>query len=149
MAYDKRSFLSGLAMGLCGKGDPTFTGSGKMLYNGVALPDINTVWDKTAYRYAVVRVSSRYDAQWVSFCSVPFYIHPTNPNEYVTNSAVGNSCYYALSNGSWVLGGVNVDMPANWLALDRDDVIWTSHDIIKPTDNSLFLAASEPVPVYA
>ena len=27
MAYDKTTFLSGLAMGLCGKGNPTFTGS--------------------------------------------------------------------------------------------------------------------------
>lgn len=27
MAYDKKTFLSGLAMGLCGKGNPTFEGS--------------------------------------------------------------------------------------------------------------------------
>lgn len=116
------------------------------LYNGVRLPDINEVWDKTAYPYAVVRVDTYTDFQSVSFCSVPFHIHPTNPNEFVTNSAVSNNCCYTLSNGSWVFGDANVNMSANWLQLDSDDVIWTSHDIIKPTDNSLFLAASDPVP---
>lgn len=52
-SYDRKAFLSGLAMGLCGKGNPTFEGSGKMLYNGVELPALPE-WDKVKYPYAYI-----------------------------------------------------------------------------------------------
>ena len=55
--YDKTTFLSGLAMGLIGKGNPTFEGSGKMLYNGVALPNVYSVYTpqlQKSHPYAVM-----------------------------------------------------------------------------------------------
>ena len=133
MAYDKKQFLSGLAMGLTGKGNPTFEGSGKMLYNGVELPELPE-WDKVAYPYAcIAKISGNYRAIF----SQTILVHNATVN--VTNVKSPN-LRYELSNGEWVA------LSETGAFTIPGKQTWTSYDILNE-DGTVFLAASEPVPV--
>ena len=158
--YDKTTFLSGLAMGLIGKGDPTSDmvvsgggASGNMLYNGVELPDINKVWtDKTTYPYASIvyctsDVFTNPQGYYLYFSDTPFFVWGTG-TEYE---------YPVLSNNRGaVIAYTYMDSADNWskwyegLSSDYllvfDTPTWTNADILYE-NRSFYFAASDPVPV--
>lgn len=148
--YDRTAFLSGMAMGLCGKGYPAGA-NGHMSYNGVELADINSIWtDKSNHvfickavnsYFAIVSTVAPYQDSvngGVSL-SAPFYF-----KQYgcFTDEAAANE--YGTTAYTWTFyqehsldeGVSNFDQT----------VIWTSTDIRKDSDGSMFLAASEPFP---
>ena len=152
--YDKRSFLSGLAMGLCGKGNPTFEGSGKMLYNGVELPKLPE-WDKATYPYAVIRLGNLIPAyrnyvQLYVFKEIDF---TNGALQYGADSLCTVSADYTAEDFAWgelaqCTASSNVN--SSW-------ILWSNTDIYYPDDyewngdttkaGTLFLAATDPVPV--
>lgn len=163
--YDRTAFLSGLAMGLCGKGNPTFEGSdvfGKgylagaelrakrripvaYLYNGIRLPKLPE-WDKETYPYAVIlRPTLGMGNRYLYFSTQK--TEYTGFNETTTN---GTHKYYRFSadDNDWVFiheySGSLVECGA---------VEWANHDVVyndwsEGSEGKVHLAASDPVPVY-
>ena len=105
----------------------------KYLYNGIPLLDINTVWtDKTTYPYAILVVNAIETILHIS--PVPFiYNNPT-----VSIDGVAGSPKYRYDSSGWVEDGTGSGYTGS-------GVKWTNYDIIDTSDNSVYLAASEPV----
>lgn len=129
-------FLQGAANG---------SANGTCLYNGVELPDINTVWtDKETYPYAVIvkRLIARM-----------YYLYFSQNAPTVTNSVIsitGDSLYYHtyISGGTEWAGGSSVS-DVSWelgTAMNDSQVKWSNHDILN-TDGTVYLAASDPIPL--
>lgn len=141
--YDRTAFLSGLAMGLCGKGNPTFEGSGKYLYNGMKFPKLPER-DKSTYPYAVISYGN-----WL-----PQYAN--NANLYflkeIRYSESGGGLY--VNNGLKTASTAYSDDFA-WGELQESDsgsavafrwLHWANTDILG-SNGTVYLAASAPVPV--
>ncbi len=150
ITFDKTAFLSGMAMGLTGKGYPA-EANGHMSYNGIELADISSIWtDKSNHVFICKAVNSYFaivstvapyqdSVNGGISLSAPFYF-----KQYgcFTDEATANE--YGTTAYTWTFyqehsldeGVSNFDQT----------VIWTSTDIRKDSDNSIFLAASEPFP---
>ena len=113
------------------------------LYNGVRLPDINEVWtDKETYPYASIATVNgvvclglqglQYQTDGTNLIVVPGY----------------KGLWYILSDGAWVYNQIEDYPDGLTIPLSMFTATWTSADIINTTDNSVYLAATEPVPVY-
>lgn len=150
MAYDKTTFLSGLTMGLIGKGNPTFEGSGKMLYNGVALPAL-PVWDKIKYPYVcMVRyfedTTVGYSTQVFMSAEPPIYDYAAFqrtakiPTPYLTCS---NDRDYVTPT-AWT--NLTESTSGDFIVSTMYDIAWSNVDILKD-DGTVYVAASDPVPV--
>lgn len=113
-------------------------GGGTMLYNGVELPDIKTVWtDKETYPYAVIVLIEGVTV--VHFTSAVTY---SNSNFWAC--PVGTAyTLYVLENNSWRFAYEGV-AAVEISGTPTSAIIWTSHDILN-TDGTVYLAASEPV----
>ena len=125
-------FLQGAANG---------SANGTCLYNGVELPDINAVWtDKETYPYAVIVPIEGVTV--VHFTSAVTYSN-SNFGDYPVGTAY---TLYVLENNSWRFVDEGVtdteisDTPTS-------AIIWTSHDILNTTDGTVYLAASDPIPL--
>lgn len=126
------------------------------LYNGVRLPDINEVWDKTAYPYAVIfDLSVEIEGAYaVSFHS-----------EETCLTTIDGVLIWAPVVGSTMCDFVyapNVTGSADWVISREPSIVgedfggypvslfscvWCNTDILNP-DGTTYLAASEPIPVY-
>lgn len=167
MTDKMRSFLKGLALGLAGKplefapGEPVVPDEPvAYLYNGVRLPKLPE-WDKTAYPYAVVYRTLA--LSWYLFVSeTPWHgtgenhtdIFGAGAGEATENTSAGVTFLY--KDNTWVQQS-NSNPPKLGQMQDTDGdgiadkgaycAVWSNHDIIG-ADNSVLLAASEPIPVY-
>lgn len=122
---------------------------GTMIYNGVELPDIETVWtDKATYPYVYIRqIGSRYT---LTLLTTTFYVNVSGDTMYW--SAEGNGVVYGAD--------LNTDTGevADW-AFDRNftykqdgwssgptetPVVWISFDLYDVNGN-LYAATSDPV----
>ena len=125
------------------------------LYNGVVLPDINEVWtDKETYPYACITIdtSNGYDLYILSCSAVDMFI---TSGGVVANNGSGKFILYVLIAdedaarendavaNEWCLAGEN---EGNTLFGTPDSLIYSNRDILN-TDGTVYLAASEPVPV--
>lgn len=140
------------------------------LYNGIELPDINTVWtDKEAYPYAVLNYNKmNIDGNWWT-AELFLYSEPIIYYDEMVDDYIG---YTYGGSGDWMIY-VATDNPAlaelylgdKWGGLepgvwgfhssgkaDGIDEInvgleWTSHDILNSVNGSIYLAASKPISV--
>lgn len=134
-------------------------------YNGVELPDINEVWtDKETYPYAFL---TRVDVGESVYLNA---LYVTNKRPYCNEDlqiAVPRPCvmfycptYTTLPDGFTEETfedefGMPVGVWSEVIRIDDDggegvadsNAIWTSHDILN-TDGSVYLSATEPIPVY-
>lgn len=125
------------------------------LYNGVQLPDINTVWtDKETYPYAYIATSG-YD-------EMPYALQLVNKQAALVENGgtklVEVSAPYSVSiyvvdtsMSNWIHADTATEAEGSLVIAGTEGsmrVVWTSHDLLD-TDGSIYLAASEPVPVYA
>ena len=157
MTDKMRSFLKGLALGLAGKPLEFAKEPVAYLYNGVRLPKLPE-WDKAKYPYAVLAYGTGESVPyWVYFCEKQPYIN--SDDEIVINEKTGgtlvsptgtSAIYYRYYNLEDTVGWEDNSTPASLLSpitLEKTNVFWCSADILN-TDGTVFLAASEPVPVY-
>lgn len=125
------------------------------LYNGVQLPDINEVWtDKSTHQFGTIGniLSDGVGlptGTTVLFCTESPFL--CNDGYYFLeglgeNAQKAPSKVYILNGGEWVYGGEETRY--DW-ARTEISISWANHDIINEDDNSVDLAASDPVPVYA
>lgn len=147
-AFDLRSFLTGLALGLSGKPLPLANKEPiAYLYNGVQLPKL----PESDLPYAVIVYKTKPNYS-VYFSKTPF----TN-GVYIGNSNGGTIeetayCYYTLTNGAWVFSG---EKDSSIAFVASMQLLWANHevnytDIYNPSElaGTLYFAASYPIPVY-
>ena len=116
------------------------------LYNGVGLSDINTVWTDEVrkvypsafiYRYSGTFMRSDY----LILCqTAPYYDGSKNAvcvdGEY--------QCYFSTDTKHWR----KVDYSAEFEELEAWGTHWTSDSILYKDSTDIYLAASDPIPVY-
>ena len=157
--FDLKSWLTGYALGLAGKALPIIHGENipgekdlvAYLYNGVRFPAM-PVWDKNAYPYAHIALSNSGRGFW--FCVTNKALVAKNFDDggtavyttYTTGSGVGY-LEWLYRNGLWINP---VESTTGQLYYNGQywDVIWSNHDIKNENDGTIYLAASDPVPVY-
>lgn len=115
------------------------------LYNGVRLPKLPE-WDKSKYPYAKIhkftgggyglRISAEPCVLVDGGAAYPYFTYPNG--EYLYS-------FYTPGSDNWteleiLTGNGANDQLCYWLT-------WANHDIVNP-DGSVYLPASEPVPVY-
>jgi hypothetical protein len=112
------------------------------LYNGIELPDINEVWtkiNKEHWRYASIFMSSSTRAS-LYFTQGPCRISSGN-SERVD---IPGGYHYSYWNGGTWSDPTSYDEP--FTSDNAKDAVWANFDILN-TDGSIYLAASDPVPV--
>ena len=164
MIRDLKSFLTGLAIGLAGGPLPLTPPQREpiaYLYNGVQLPPLPE-WDREMYPYAVISrmgtISSDYYYRLVMFRE-PYKINYKD-SWTLEKFATGEGAVYLISecpyadagDGSFVWS-VPVEKVANQNGEFGERVYakyarWSNYEITYASDGALYLAASEPVPVY-
>ena len=104
------------------------------LYNGVELPQLPE-WDKTISPYAVIGISKSYGTYTLIITS--WYWTMYDDTIWYNKFYDGYESFeYILENGEWVLVNTAISITP----------IWANFDILN-TDGSVFLEASDPVPV--
>ena len=109
------------------------------LYNGVELPELPE-WDKTTYPYAIICTTNNGNRTYLKATKTP-RTYSTNATWLLTVKPV---LQFLLSDGAW--GEPDLD-GYYWENESEDNAIWTNYDIINSVDGSVYLAASEPMPV--
>lgn len=128
-----------------GEEEPVITetsGDGFALYNGVKLPNIDSVWtDRVKHPYAIVSFTMgvgqvsllpeafSYDGNTIRYTDMASYVYdPTGVSGEVISE--------------WMLVG-----GADSGTLNPSLVVWASYDIPNTANSSTFLSASEPIPL--
>jgi len=119
-----------------------------MLYNGVELPSINTVWaDKSTYPYVGIFVTG----------NITFFMGCTGPLYCVAYTDGSNNCiyvtkgssyfYYRLTDGAWTNYSSGSDSRGDgyWGTGYDTHYVWANHDITNFSGSTTFLSASDPV----
>ena len=117
------------------------------LYNGVKLPKLPE-WDKTVYPYAAISSSGknsyylrllRYDAQYQinSWGDFAFKSTPALTSNYTASSGWGD--FTENSSGAYISPTYSETVSVG--------VRWTNFDLLNE-DGTVFMEASEPIPVY-
>ena len=175
-AWDERSFWLGVSLGLAGKGLPPIKTAEPVepvayLYGHIAKegetvthPNINGVdyvgavlpklpeWDRAAYPYAFIHYG---------FTNEKYTIHVLNEKCHyrdwpagrcgVLVSNASTRCSYALTDGEWVWEGEAIYTTAVTRGNDGTtvgEIVWSNYDIRNETEQTLYLAAIDPIPVY-
>lgn len=138
------------------------SGNGYALYNGVKLPNIDSVWtDKRAYPYAYILkttdeavASGFFEPVYVFICSEVVYFHDSNNGECRTNGypAMEFSSAMPFGDDEWGLPEqTNVSKYSGWTDA-LYSIVWSNHDVYDVDgdnyDNyTTYLAASDPIPL--
>lgn len=119
--------------------------SGTMLYNGVELPDIESVWpDKDTYRYAFIYYSKATGKYHVRFLDGSAYVDANStltPDTYPTK-VVGYSCKTA--NGSWSKEIEYTCSTRGIISFSTTTLKWANWAVLNWNGN-IYFAASDPV----
>lgn len=122
-------------------------------YNGVVLPGLPE-WDREMYPYAAITdVNLWRRPHHLMICTAPFSVF-TNDDTTITfisgteEDAPLLRYEYNSENNSWeVFNPTSTDK--TWgPSSSYEPPIWTNADIISRDDGTLYLAASDPIPVY-
>lgn len=117
------------------------------LYNGVRLPELPEL-DKTVYPYAMI--TSSYEGEWVLLwyakeigqLYVGTYPSGTTYKCFPLTAPYG---LFELSDGTWEDRGINNNDQS--FKIEGYQPLWTNFDLLD-VDGSVYLAASDPIPVY-
>lgn len=118
------------------------------LYNGVELPALPE-WDKTVYPYACISYTITHSRFYRIFIGTgPIYRSDTD-GSYDFGLLLQKS--YALNSDSTAWAETSITVGEHWIANINNEwngkfPVWTNADIIK-SDGSVYLAASDPIPV--
>lgn len=119
-------------------------GNGFALYNGVKLPNIESVWDRNIYEHAVVYTEWFKDSPYLAVTSTKAYW--TGSSLKNTETGVPVAVYKIDESGTgWTLYSSSNTTYA-YLSYDCQSADWASYDLMDSTDN-IHLAASDPIPL--
>lgn len=119
------------------------------LYNGVELPGLPETWNEAAHPHLFIRVvsldGSAENAVYSLFAASAAAVSYDDNGILFPSSAVGEK--YAVSDGAWVESSESL---SDAFYIKRNDgflyTLWANFDILN-SDGSVYIAASEPVPV--
>lgn len=146
--YNLKDWITGYTLGLAGKPLPISVTKKEpvaYLYNGARLPKLP---DVEGYDNAYMRISSR-GAVRAYLTSVPLY--ESDGALYAT--ADGNMLQFTCYDGiAWVENTASKseyskDEYVTTATSESTPLIWTKHDLMS-IDGTIYLEASEPIPVY-
>ena len=144
--FNLSDFLSGIAAGAASRGVLRRTPIA-YLYNGVQLPGLPE-WDKEKYPYAWIHQFNTANPSYVlRIASEPIVYKKPIYKDYYVYSMTGTGCIYNINDGVWEIFRSDVAFD-NYFP--ESDVLfsWTNTDIINEEDGTIYLEASDPVPVY-
>ena len=116
-------------------------------YNGTKLPELPT-WDKTAYPYAYIGYktmslgTTTWNRYYLYVSTQPFFVKPSG---YTGTKEDGHAVVYMTQ--------LDMTLWKDWDAYETNseslcrDPTWANYDMFNE-DGTLFLSASDPVPVY-
>ena len=147
-----QSLIDGILCGLSGMKPPVSIVQQlepvAYLYNGVQLPKLPQ-WDKTQYPYAYIYQKGTFsiygDNYVLALTSLPLVRSGLNVKNEDTAMLKYTYIIDQSEDVEWVDNGASIGS-AN-LAQSIANPIWANYDIMRD-DDSVYLAASEPVPVY-
>lgn len=121
----------------------------KALYNGVALPRLPEEWDEAAHPNLFIRVvsldGSAENAVYSLFAASAADVSYDDNGILFPLSAVGEK--YTVSEGAWVESNESL---SDAFYIKRNDgflyTLWANFDILN-SDGSVYISASDPVPV--
>lgn len=131
------------------------------LYNGVKLPDVNTVWNKEKYPYAfiVTEIVDNITTAWLYLTANPVYIAPIEPDLPDLQIPAGGYAQYicvdsldAAENNPfagynyWKASILTGDNATSFDAPKDGETAWSNHDVYN-VDGALYLTASNPIPI--
>ena len=141
IAFDLQSFRNGFFLGLCGMPMPISSKTPTAYsYNGVVLPGLPE-WDKETYPYAFICTDT-------SGNSIAYFTEKKSYVDSVSNRALTpeSQCSFiksVLKDGKW--GALSNQY--TYYGVVPDILVWTNCDILYK-DGTMYLAASDPIPVY-
>lgn len=124
-------------------------------YNGVVLPDINSVWvDKETYPFAFIlyyEPADIYEIDLITTKDLKYY-RLNSANWYLHSNVYFSYIVYKLSDGLWADGGSSNSYLYGEEFRDHfgnDDwkIIWTSESLYDRYSGQLVLEASDPEPI--
>lgn len=153
-AFDLKSWLTGFVLGLSGKPLPLCKRQPvAYLYNGIRLPALPE-WDREMYPYAYIIKSNSSDSYFLCvYDDRAVYDEKYEYTPCIVDTHGDNKAQlrkYYVSNGEWAyaLGGkVTTPYGLSFAGGSSDTPVWCNTDILNE-DGTVYLPASEPVPVY-
>lgn len=123
-------------------------------YNGVRLPKLPE-WDKTVYPYATIGYDSSNSTILELHTSLLYFSETYSGIGYGSGGVSPyencvNRWYLPSADGTeWVQEG-DYDIDVTDQSTDRmfKSAIWSNADIANRDDNSVYLSASDPIPIY-
>ena len=111
------------------------------LYNGAELPDIDTVWtDKEAYPYAFIQTTTNGGACLRLSSGIPYC-----DGTYIRGENISYKGYdFFAGETVWAFYKTTANYTGPYFGIEHS--LWASADILNE-DGTVYLAASEPVPV--
>ena len=141
MTENMRSCIKGLILSLFGSPLPAAPSREPVayLYNGVRLPGLPE-WDKETYPDVIILKNYN-----LIIAEKPFYFGRNSANPHWLGTD-GNFQFFIYKTDGWEEGS---KLPPGEIATGNapGDIIWANHDILN-ADGTIYLTASEPVPVY-
>lgn len=114
------------------------------LFKGEQLPPLPSV-DRNLYPYTTIEILNRFG----TYATLRYTVDPQVYNgQYVVPGNNRKQMYYYLKVGGteWIGTGIESEMSE---AGYSSSTHWADYDIISTVDGSVYLPASDPVPVYA
>lgn len=154
--FDLKSWLIGFALGLAGKPLPLVAGKepSAYLYNGVQLPALPD--ELKVYRYLILFYLTSDGG------TILAYGYDTEPTTELYENFLNSYERLKWDSGTYQAGNWYSSMPDEWFLTDvgnvsdaslgyhstaLSNIIWTNFNVYA-LDGTIYLAASEPVPVY-
>ena len=109
------------------------------LYNGVELPAPPEEWDEAKYPCANICYDNNVGTYYFSVFSVPVVVNNGRLDDAGTTKCID----YVLDGDAWVQDSDEYNFTG--ISLAEYPLIWTNTNIINTADNSVYLAASNPV----
>ena len=144
MTREMRDYVKGLILGRFSSPLPSTPAQREpvaYLYNGVRLPKLpEWEYDESVYKYLMIRKHKTLETvHWIVGSEKPIYVKSgiayVEANRMLIRHASPNTEWYAPTVGH------------DASEYDAAKLVWANHDILN-SDGSVYLAASEPVPVY-
>lgn len=112
-------------------------------YNGTVLPKLPQ-WDKTKYPYVLITYYNHDNSSYEKYYLLTYSEKPIVCNYTTLRFFSTEGAFYSrkLISGKWGEPNSN-SFPSTYFF----DGVWANHDILSTTDNTVFLAESNPVPV--
>ena len=154
--FNLKSWLIGFALGLSGEPLPIgIRPPVAYLYNGFRLPALPE-WDKETYPYAIMIISSYSDGSisaYLACFSKPEHFWQLDDYLVAIYLDVGetfiSSNYFSSSATSFEFGELTEKTATEVVSSRRItfEIDWANYDVLNE-DSTLYLAASNPIPVY-